>query len=188
MQLRSEMHWEEYGVADDVRLDLVGLLPRLRRFAYALTGDPSRAEDLVQEACARAFAHIHQFQPGTRLVSWMYKIIRNIWLNQERAQRSRGVIIDLETSPEPVGDDGRAIMESRLTLNRVLEALAQLPRDQQELIALICIEGVSYQEAADILDIPLGTVTSRLARGRRALYETAVEGPGALGGQHDEVN
>jgi RNA polymerase sigma-70 factor, ECF subfamily len=155
---------------------LVELLPRLRRFAYALTGDIHRRDDLLQEACTRAIAHLDRYQPGTALDSWMYRIVRNVWLNQERAQRVRRLVVDLDAAPEPVGEDGRHITETRLTLTQVLEALETLPREQRELIALVCIEGVSYQDAADILDIPLGTVTSRLARARRTLYVVAVEG------------
>jgi RNA polymerase sigma-70 factor (ECF subfamily) len=175
-------------MGNDIRLDLAGLLPRMRRFAYALSGDIHRAEDLVQEAYTRAFTHLEQFQPGTRLASWMYRIVRNVWLNEQRALRSRGATVDLDGGPEPVGEDGRTVTESRLTLGRVLDALSRLPREQQELVALVCIEGLSYQEAAEVLEIPVGTVTSRLARGRRTLYEVAVEGSGALRGDHDPVN
>jgi RNA polymerase sigma-70 factor, ECF subfamily len=163
-------------IPDDIRRELIDLLPRLRRFAYALTGDSHQGDDIVQEACARAIAHLDQYQPGTRLDHWMYKIVRNIWLNQERALKVRGGLIDLDAAPEPVGEDGRHIMEIRLTLHQVLQALARLPRDQQVLIALVCIEGLSYQQAAEILELPLGTATSRLARARQRLYAAAIEG------------
>jgi RNA polymerase sigma-70 factor, ECF subfamily len=178
---------ESKSVTDDVRRELVLLLPRLRRFAYALAGDSVRGDDLVQEGCARAFAHLGSYQPGTRLDAWMYRIIRNVWLNTIRASRARGEVLDLDDAPEPVGEDGRDVTESRMTLNRVLHAMRKLPREQQELIALVCIEGVSYQDAAKILDIPLGTVTSRLARGRRALYAMAVDGSQTLEGKHDDA-
>ena len=174
-------------MTDDVRQELIGLLPRLRRFAYTLAGDPHRGDDLVQEACTRAIRHLDQYQPGTRLDSWMYKIVRNVWLNEERALRGRGIPVDLDGAPELIGADGREVVESRLTLDQVLKALAMLPRDQRELIALVCIEGLSYQEAAAILDIPLGTATSRLARGRRTLYALAVEGHEAWEDKHDRV-
>ncbi len=163
-------------MADDIRRELIELLPRLRRFAYTLTGDIHRGDDLLQEACTRAIAHLDQYQLGTRFDSWMYKIVRNVWLNQERLLRVRRGIVDLDAVPEPAGEDGRHTTEMRLTLEQVLAALSQLSPDQQELIALVCIEGLSYQDAADILDIPLGTVTSRLARARRRLYVEAVEG------------
>jgi RNA polymerase sigma-70 factor (ECF subfamily) len=172
---------------NDLQRELVKMLPRLRRFAYALAGDPSKGDDLVQEACVRAVAHLDQLQHGARLDSWMFKIVRNIWLNQLRAGRIRGQAVDIEDVPEPAGVDGRDVLESRLTLSQVLSALAKLPPEQRELIALVCFEGLSYQDAAQILDIPLGTATSRLARGRRALYAMAVEGQTSLEGEHDEV-
>jgi RNA polymerase sigma-70 factor (ECF subfamily) len=174
-------------VADDIRRELIGLMPRLRRFAYALAGDPQRSDDLVQEAFVRAFAHLDQFQTGTRLDSWMYKILRNVWLNQERAVRVRGTMVDLDHAPDIVGADGRDVVETRLTLDQVLRGLARIPRDQRELIVLVCVEGFSFRDAAAILDIPLGTVTSRLARGRRALYMLAVEGQTELENEHDNV-
>jgi RNA polymerase sigma-70 factor (ECF subfamily) len=174
-------------VREDVRRGLIALLPRLRRFAYALTGDPHHADDVVQEACLRACAHIDQYQPGTRLDSWMYKIVRNVWLNQERAWRRRRPAATFDAAPDIAGEDGRDTTESRLTLNQVLRSLATLPREQQELVALVCIEGLSYQEAADILEIPLGTATSRLARARRFLYVTAVEGPAASEAERNEA-
>jgi RNA polymerase sigma-70 factor, ECF subfamily len=174
-------------VADDIRQELIGLMPRLRRFACALAGGPQRGDDLVQEAYVRAFANLDQYQAGTRLSSWMYTIVRNVWLNQERAARIRGTAVDLDHAPEIMGADGRDVVETRLTLDQVLRALAKLPRDQRELIALICVEGLSFKEAAAILDIPLGTATSRLARGRRALYLLAIEGKTELEDEHDKV-
>jgi RNA polymerase sigma-70 factor, ECF subfamily len=163
-------------VSSDPRQGIVELLPRLRRFAYALTGDPDKGDDLVQEGCLRAFARLDQWQSGTRLDSWMFRIIHNIWIDQKRASKVRGTQINLDDAPELAGSDGRDDAERRLTLNRVLESMDRLPAEHRELIALISIEGVSYQEAAAILDIPLGTVTSRLVRARRALHAMAVEG------------
>jgi RNA polymerase sigma-70 factor, ECF subfamily len=171
----------EAFVTSDVQQGIVELLPRLRRFSYALAGDPEKGDDLVQEGCARAFARLDQWQPGTRLDSWMFRIIHNIWIDQKRASRVRGVVVDLDAARELRGLDGRDVVESRLTLKRVLNAMAKLPQEQQELIALVCIEGVSYQDASAILEIPLGTVTSRLVRARRALHAIAVEGQNAEG-------
>lgn len=175
-------------MTNDVGRRIVELLPRLRRFAYALSGDPDKGDDLVQEGCARAFAHLDRWQPGTRLDSWMYKIIHNIWLDQMRASRVRGIVVDVDSGPELAGEDGRDVMNSRLTLRRVLDALRSLPQAQQALITLVSFEGLSYQEAADILEIPVGTATSRLVRGRRALYAMAVEGINALEGDDDRAN
>jgi RNA polymerase sigma-70 factor (ECF subfamily) len=178
---------ERRHVTNDVRNGIIKLLPRLRRFAYALAADPDKGDDLVQEACARAFGRLDQWRAGTRLDSWMYKIIRNIWLDQKRASRVCGVIMNLDDELHLVGEDGRDVIESRLTLNRVLEAMVKLPEEQRAPIVLVCFEGLSYQEAAAILEIPVGTVTSRLVRGRRALH-AMVEGVNAMEDEHDKAN
>ncbi len=141
----------------------------------------------MQEACLRAFARLDQWQPGTRLDSWMFRIIHNIWIDQKRASKVRGTVIDLDSAPEIAGPDGRDVVERRMTLNRVLEAMDKLPQEHRELIALVSIEGVSYQEAAAILQIPIGTVTSRLVRARRALHAIAVEGVQKVEGENDAV-
>lgn len=161
------------AVTSDLRRQIVELLPRLRRFSYALTGDSDKGDDLVQETCARALSRHDQWEPGTRLDSWMFKIAQNIWVDQRRAHKVRGEVIDIDTARDLAGDDGRDIAEGRLTLSRVSEGIAQLPADQQALIALVCVDGLSYKEAADILDVPIGTVMSRLARARRSLYKMA---------------
>jgi len=150
---------------------MVELLPRLRRFAYALSGDMDRGDDLVQETCARALLRLDQWEPGTRLDSWMFRIAQNIWLDQRRSQKVRGEVVDIEEAYDLPGEDGRNVVEGRLTLNEVSKGIAQLSGDQQVLIALVCVDGLSYKEAADILDVPIGTVMSRLARARSALYD-----------------
>jgi RNA polymerase sigma-70 factor (ECF subfamily) len=149
---------------------MVELLPRLRRFAYALTGNMDRADDLVQETCARALANADQWQAGTRLDSWMYRIAQNLWFDRMRATKVRGEVVDVDTAVDLVGADGRDVTESRLTLQVVSKSIAQLPPDQQLVIAHVCIDGMSYKDAAEALDIPIGTVMSRLARARRALH------------------
>jgi RNA polymerase sigma-70 factor, ECF subfamily len=159
---------------DEVGLGIIELLPRLRRFSYALTGDLVEGDDLVQETCLRALARADQWQPGTRLDSWVFTIARNIWLDQKRASRTRGMVVEFDSAPEIAGMDGRDVVERRLTLSAVLKAMAALPDDQQVLVALICIDGLSYQEAAEILEIPKGTVMSRLARARRFIHARAV--------------
>lgn len=118
----------------------------------------------------------------------MYRIIRNIWLDQQRAHKVRGFAIDLDDAPEPVGLDGRDVTESRLELKQVLGAMTKLPPQQRLLIALICFEGLSYQEAAKVLEIPIGTVTSRLVRARRALCALAIEGPTSLESENAKTN
>lgn len=160
-------------VTDNLRHQIVALLPRLRRFSYALTGDMDSADDLVQETCARALSRLDQWQPGTRLDSWMFRIAQNIWIDRLRAHKVRGVVVDLDAARDMAGEDGRQVTEGRLALNKIAKGIAQLPPDQKVLIALICVDGLSYKEAAEVLDVPIGTVMSRLARARRALYEYA---------------
>jgi RNA polymerase sigma-70 factor, ECF subfamily len=149
---------------------MVGFLPRFRRFAVALTGDIDEADDLVQEACVRALTRREQWQSGTRLDSWMYRIVQNVWLDCKRAKKIRGEQVDIDSAPALMGLDGRKVVETRLTLNTVSAALAHLPDEQRTLVALVCIDGLSYKEAAEITATPIGTVMSRLARARRELY------------------
>ena len=164
-------------VKDEIRERMVAVLPRLRRFAYALTGSAEQGDDLVQDACLRALSRIDQWQPGTRLDSWMYRIAQNIWLDRVRANKVRGEVVDVEVAEGIIGSDGRDVAESELTLQVVAAALARLPAEQRAVVALVCVEGASYKEAAEITGVPIGTVMSRLARARRALH-AVVNQPG----------
>jgi RNA polymerase sigma-70 factor, ECF subfamily len=157
-------------VTDDIRARMVAVLPRLRRFAYALTGNTEQGDDLVQDACLRALSRMDLWQPGTRLDSWMYRIAQNIWLDRLRANKVRGEIVGIETMEGVTGSDGRQVAESELTLQAVAAAMAQLPAEQRAMVALVCIEGASYKEAAEVAGVPVGTVMSRLARARRSLH------------------
>jgi RNA polymerase sigma-70 factor, ECF subfamily len=156
-------------VTDEIRVRMVAVLPRLRRFAYALTGSTEQGDDLVQETCLRALSRVERWQPGSRLDSWMYRIAQNIWLDQMRANKVRGEVVDIDLMEVLPGSDGRDVTESQLTLEAVDAALQKLPPDQRAVIALVCIEGVSYKEAAEITGVPMGTIMSRLARARRNL-------------------
>jgi len=150
---------------------MVRFLPRLRRFAHSLTHDRERSEDLVQETCARALARSDQWRPDTRLDSWMYRIAQNLWIDQVRAEKVKGEVIDIAAAGDIAGCDGRVVIESRLSLLELRERIARLPSDQRALLSLVCIDGLSYKEAARAMDSPAGTVMSRLARARRALYD-----------------
>ena len=156
-------------MTDDIRARMVAVLPRLRRFAYALTGSTEQGDDLVQDACLRALSRIDLWQPGTRLDSWMYRIAQNIWLDRVRANKVRGEVVDIDAMVGMTGTDGRIVAESELTLQAVAAAMARLPAEQRATVALVCIEGASYKEAAEISGVPVGTVMSRLARARRTL-------------------
>ena len=154
-------------MTDEFRSRMVELLPRLRRFAVALTGDLDQGDDLVQETCMRALSRVDQWQPGTRLDSWMYRIAQTLWLDRMRAKKVRGVQVHIEAAEALAGPNGRNVAESRLALQAVGDAMAYLPEDQRVLVALVCIDGLSYKEAAEVTNTPIGTVMSRLARARR---------------------
>ena len=149
--------------------DLVTLLPRLRRFALSLARKGDVADDLVQVTAERALAARDRFDPATRLDSWCFRILRNAWLDGIRRDRSRGTAVDIADAPEAGEVDGVAVTESRLVLQSVMAAMDRLPEDQREVLMLVCVEEMSYKDTAEILGIPLGTVMSRLSRGRLAL-------------------
>lgn len=143
---------------------------RLRRFALSLTGNRTDADDLVQDAVERALLHLDQWQRGTRLDSWMFRIAQNLFIDARRtAKRRRRVVIDTGDAQVDAGFDGVRAAEARITWAQTCAALATLPQDQRSAVALVLIDGMSYRDAADVLDIPIGTLTSRLARARDAL-------------------
>jgi RNA polymerase sigma-70 factor (ECF subfamily) len=147
---------------------LIAVLPRLRRFARGLSGSVADADDLVQAACERALARQHQFQEGTRFDSWMFRIVQTIWIDQVRSRDVRkedgDVAEDRLGSDEPVRR-----VEARLALAEVRRALDRLPPDQRTALLLVTVEGLSYKEAAEVVQVPIGTIMSRLARARIAL-------------------
>lgn len=176
-------------MTEDVRQQLIALLPRLRRFAYSLTGSLDAADDVLQTACERALSRSHQWQPGTRLDSWMFRIMQTVWIDWLRAQAVRGATIDLEVAERSGATGVWSDNEAGHTLELVIRAMQQLPEEQRIIIALISVDGLSYRETAAALDIPVGTVMSRLARARRRLYEminSVNSGPDAQrGGKSD---
>ncbi|HTH98026.1 MAG TPA: RNA polymerase sigma factor [Stellaceae bacterium] len=170
----------------EFRDQLVTVLPRLRRFARGLAGNATQADDLVQSACERALSRQQQFQEGTRFDSWMFRIVQTIWIDQLRARAVRkedGSEIDEERygNDEPVRQ-----VEARLALAEIRQAMSRLPEEQRVVLMLVTVEGYSYREAAEIADVPLGTVMSRLARARAALAVLLDQGRG-LPGSHDNA-
>lgn len=151
--------------------ELLELLPRLRRFARALARDASDADDLVQGALERALKAQSQWAPGTRLDSWMMKIVRNCWIDEARSRARRARTFVPEEEGEGVGSDAHRAVELRAEMRSVDRAMENLSAEQREVIALVLVEGLAYKEAAELLDIPMGTLTSRLTRGRQALAE-----------------
>lgn len=148
---------------------MVELLPRLRRLGRVLARDRADADDLVQVTVERALARRGQWREGTSLASWMFRIMKNAWIDESRSRGRRGGVFLPEEAGERVGDDGAQALDARLALGEVERAMARLPDDQRAAVALVLVEGLSYQEAAQVLEIPPGTLTSRLVRGRMAL-------------------
>lgn len=157
------------SAAEQTRSDIAAMLPRLRRFARALTGHAADADDIVQIAVERALTRTDQFQASTRLDSWLFSIVRNAWIDEARARTRRAKMFAPAELGERIGNDGEADMHARLDAKDVWTAMAALPEEQREAVALVCIEGLAYCEAAAALGVPIGTLTSRLARGREAL-------------------
>lgn len=165
------------SAVDDTRSGIVAMLPRLRRFARALTGQVADADDIVQIAVERALRRVDQFQQGTHLEAWMLSIVRNAWIDEARARTRRTKVFAPAELGEQVGHDGADDMHARLEANDVWTAMRRLPAEQREAVALVCVEGLAYREAAEALGVPIGTLTSRLARGREALQTMLGEAP-----------
>ncbi len=153
---------------DVVGRKLKDLLPRLWRFALSLTGDPSLADDLVQATCVRALERADQFDPNSRIHSWAFAILASQWKNHLRAERIRRPAADLDEAALSVADS-RPHAEKLVLAKQVLSELGKLPDIIRVTVSLVYIEGLTYREAASALDIPVGTVMSRLASARKTL-------------------
>lgn len=149
--------------------ELIALLPRLRRFALSLCGDRALADDLVQGACERALKAQDQWEPGTRLDAWTFRILRNLWLDGVRKKRSEGVSEPVDDMIGLAGEDGRQVAHASIAAGTVLKGVEALPEDHRRVLTLVCIDELSYRDAAEALGVPIGTVMSRLSRARKAL-------------------
>ena len=149
--------------------ELLGLVPQLRRFARSLTRDAADADDLCQTALERALKARDQWQSGTRMDAWMYRIMRNCWIDETRSRARHAARLAPEEAGMNIASDDHLAIERHVELGTVDRAMDGLPAEQREVIALVLVEGLAYKEAAEILDIPMGTLTSRLVRGRQAL-------------------
>ena len=150
----------------NIHEQIVALLPRLRRFARNLARNPHDADDVVQIAVERALTRLDQWRSDARLDSWMFKIVRNAWIDELRSRGRRDKVFLAAEAGENVGTDS---MARETDLLAVQSAMARLPQEQREAVGLVLVEGLPYREAADVLDVPIGTLTSRLARGREVL-------------------
>jgi RNA polymerase sigma-70 factor (ECF subfamily) len=152
---------------------LVAFLPNLRRFAISLCRSRHLADDLVQTACERALANADRFVPGTRFDAWMFRILRNLWIDHLRRRQTAGFEEDISARTDIVGAQGERDTEARITLQTVAKAIDDLPEEQREVLLLVCVEGLSYRETAEVIGAPIGTVMSRLARARLKLADVA---------------
>lgn len=155
---------------DDLRQALTAVLPRLRRFGLTLTGSAADADDLVQNTCERALKYASQLRELNRLDAWLYGIMRNLWIDEIRHRRVRRHD-DIDAASDVIGEDGQATADGRITLEAVRRTMGQLQTDYRAVLMLVCVDGLSYKEAADVLGIPVGTIMSRLSRARQDLHE-----------------
>ncbi len=155
-----------------LRSSLPESLPRLRRFARALAHDVHDADDLVQLTLERALTRLGQWQPQggqdmtKELLSWIFAIMKNGWLDELRSRKRRAATFAPEEAGLDVGDTSSESHQDAMAIQAVM---TRLPDEQRLAVALVLIEGLSYKEAAAVMDLPVGTLTSRLARGREAL-------------------
>ena len=161
--------------SDTVRRELAALLPRLRRFGRTLAHHREDADDLVQIAVERALTRSDQWQPGTRLDSWIFRIMQNAWIDEVRARERRSQTFVSEEAGEHIGI---STTDAQIDAIAVRKAVAQLNDDQRAVVALVLVDGLPYKEAAEVLGVPIGTLTSRLARAREALQAILSDGNG----------
>lgn len=158
--------------------NVVACLPQLRRYARALTRDPAWADDLVQDTAERALTHIRAFRPDSNLRAWLLTILRHIYLDQLRAHRE--VALDDEHGPWQALEAPSGQVDS-LMLRDVQRMLYRLPLEQREVLLLVCVEELSYQEVSSVLGVPLGTVMSRVSRAREQMRRMLVQSSPARG-------
>ena len=156
------------GPPDDIREEVIALLPRLRRFARLITRHREDADDLVQLGVERALTHAAQWQSGTRVDSWMFRIMKNAWIDEVRSRTRRAALF----APEEAGENiGVSTTERQIERLAIEKAMSRLSEEQRLAVGLVLVEGLPYKDAAEALEIPIGTLTSRLARGREALQQ-----------------
>ena len=156
------------GSPDSIRDEMIALLPRLRRFARLITRHREDADDLVQLGVERALTHAAQWQSGTRVDSWMFRIMKNAWIDEVRSRSRRAAVFAPEEAGENVGVSTTERQIERLAIEK---AMGRLSEEQRLAVGLVLVEGLPYKDAAEALEIPIGTLTSRLARGREALQQ-----------------
>lgn len=152
-----------------LRQEIAGLLPRLRRFARSLAKDPDKADDLVQAACERALERLNQIKKDARLDSWLYRIIYTQWIDKLRRGKTRAAKLVVLADATRTMAEGENMGNYLNTALDIQTAFNTLPAEHKAAIVLVSVEGYSYDEAASVLDLPVGTVASRVARARALL-------------------
>jgi RNA polymerase sigma-70 factor, ECF subfamily len=150
----------------DFRELIEAQIPRLRRYALALTRDTDRADDLVQDTLVRALAKEHLWEAGTDLRAWLFTMLHNLRVNDARRGVREGTAVDIENVPDVVATTNPSASQTLIELDR---AMGQIAEEQRQVILLIGLEGMSYEDAAAVVGVPVGTIRSRLSRGRDAL-------------------
>ena len=156
-------------MSSDLRDAIACEIPSLRRYARVLCRDFDEADDLVQECLLRAIGKLHLFNPGTNLRAWLFTILRNLFLNRSRREDIERNWTAEQVSAVLGGDTTDAVQPHRVALVEVSAHLEALPKAMRELLMIVAIDGMSYEEAAAVLEVPVGTVRSRLSRARQAL-------------------
>jgi len=146
----------------------------LRRYARALLRNRADAEDLVQEALARAIARADSFQTGTNMRAWLFTILHNVHVNQVRSRASRPDEVTVESVENRLTTPAR--QEERVEVREMMRALDELPDEQRQVLLLVALEGLKYEEVAEMIGVPIGTVMSRLSRGREAVRAKLANG------------
>lgn len=155
-----------------MKQEITELLPRLRRFAYSLTGSVDEADDLLQNTVERLLAR--GTPEDADLTKWAFRVCRNVWIDECRARKVRREAAEQPELTDRQVVDGQHQTTKEIEWNRVDAAMARLPEDQRQIISLVALQGMPYKIVAEILDVPRGTVMSRLARARAALSEALV--------------
>ena len=165
---------------NDLHQLIVDEIPRLRRYARFLLRNPQAADDLVQDTLVRAVAAVDGWQPDSNMRAWLFTIMKNVMRNDFRRARNAGVQVgeEIETHPATAVDGNQ---EARVALSDLQRALDTLPHEFKQVVLLCAVEGFQYEEVAAILNVPVGTVRSRLSRGRAALRASMAGTPAETG-------
>jgi RNA polymerase sigma-70 factor (ECF subfamily) len=156
----------------DGRTEIVRLMPRLRRYARALLGNPDQADDLVQASVERGLSRMHLWRHGTDLRAWLFTIMHNLYVNDVARARIRPDSVSLDDGRAGAVDGGQ---DDVVALHAIVGQLRQLPAEQRQTVLLIGLEEMTYRQAAAVMGVPVGTVMSRLARARERLRELNTE-------------